>query len=215
MKKTFENKKSIIAIACAIALVVVAVVAVAITTRQDDLEYAPKETNSAADVVAESSSTEVPVEEESISDEESSTTMKEEASAEEIEEATTKKAETTTKKETTTKAESTTKKAETTTKAVETTTKKASSTAVTYNGHKPYEVFTDENGIQVYYTETGRKCVAESLTAAAGETRDTSVCWKCGSEDCIRAMSSYYCTVCKETVNGSTCHPADHFNASH
>lgn len=44
---------------------------------------------------------------------------------------------------------------------------------------------------------------------------DASYCYQCGKADCTPAMSSYYCTICKDTVSAMECHPSDHFDASH
>lgn len=132
--------------------------------------------------------------------------------------------ETTTLPETTTEepsaTETTTKKPvspETTTEepsVTETTTKKSD---ITFNGHKPYEIFIHPvSGKEVFYDENGRLCLAEVLTTAPPDTEyDSSYCHTCGSSDCIRAMSSYYCEVCKKTIHAHTCHPKSHYKASH
>lgn len=87
---------------------------------------------------------------------------------------------------------------------------------VTYDGHKPYEVFTSETGTSVYYDEYGRKCAAEALNAKPITPKyDSDCCHKCGSDACLRTMGGYYCEVCEKDIPASTCHPKSHYNASH
>lgn len=215
MKKTFENKKNIIAIVCAIAIVLIAVVVVTFTVRQDNQDIQVPDTTQQTqyadvDVTEPTDEVEQSTEETSSEDvDEFEPELTEEASSNSKEEPTTTKKEPVTKKPT-----PVTKPAETPTKKpVETPTKKPSSP--TFNGHKPYEVFADETGTEYYYTESGRLCCAETLTTKPAGNYDGSYCRSCGSEDCIRAMSSYYCVTCEKNVSASTCHPKAHFNASH
>ena len=86
---------------------------------------------------------------------------------------------------------------------------------VTYDGHKPYEVFTSENGTKVYYDEYGRRCAAESLNATPNKNYDASKCYACNSADCKQSMSGYHCEVCDKDIPSLTCHPNSHYNASH
>lgn len=96
----------------------------------------------------------------------------------------------------------------------EPTTQKPSN--VTYDGHKPYEVFTSENGTKVYYDEYGRRCAAEALNAKPITPKyDSDCCHKCGSDACLRTMGGYHCEVCEKDIPASTCHPKSHYNASH
>ena len=119
------------------------------------------------------------------------------------------KVETTTKKQNNNKVETTTKKPATS--VTETTTKK--NTEITFNGYKPYEVFVDEEGDEVYYNDFGRLCVAEPTTAEPDPDYDASYCHECGSKDCRPSMDSYYCEICGEDVSALECHPASHFYA--
>lgn len=220
MKKTFTNlinlvkanKKNSILVACSIALVtVVAIVAAFSMGERGKVDVEPEPP------VITTETTTVKVEEDAAITE-STTESTTEAEVDEPTVSTTvsttskPKVETTTKKVSTTKAETTTKKV-TTTKA-ETTTKK--NTEGTFNGHKPYEVFTDPvSGNKVYYNESGRLCSAETLTTKPNYDYDNSYCHKCGSKDCVRAMSSYHCAVCDKDIPALKCHSKSHYEKSH
>ncbi len=119
------------------------------------------------------------------------------------------------KKESVTKKPTTVTKPETPNiKPIESTTETVTST-VTYNGYKPYEIFTDETGIQYYYNEEGRLCCAETLTAKPITSEyDADCCYKCGSANCFPTMSGYHCVICEKDVTALTCHPKSHYNAS-
>lgn len=93
----------------------------------------------------------------------------------------------------------------------ETTTKKT--TEVTFDGHKPYEVFTDPvSGNKVYYDENGNLWRAESLTAVPQEPTDE--CPWCGKENCGSYMDSWYCVVCGKNIAAHECHPLSHLKKS-
>ena len=193
MKKV--TKKQVAIITMSIVFILIAVVSVTFIDKNKTEMKIDNESTTVEKTTE--STTRVGVEESTASTTES-TTVKAEIEA-------------TTKKVSTTKAETTTKKV-TTTKA-ETTTKK--NTEGTFNGHKPYEVFTDANGVRVYYNENGRLCNAESLTAKPNYDYDNSYCHKCGSKDCIRAMSSYHCAVCDKDIPALECHSKSHYEKSH
>ena len=204
------NSKKVLIV---ILFTIVTVVAIISALNQNDLKIQEPDTTQQTQY-ADVDVTE-PTDEVEQSTEETSSEVVDEFEPELTEEASSNsKEEPTTKKEPVTKKPTPVKKTETTTKKpVETTTKKPSSP--TFNGHKPYEVFADETGTQYYYTESGRLCCAETLTTKPAGNYDGSYCRSCGSEDCIRAMSSYYCVTCEKSVSASTCHPKSHYNASH
>lgn len=214
-----NSKKALIVI----LFTIVTVVAVISALNQNDLKIQEPDTTQQTQV-ADVDATEPTDDAEQSTEEASSEDVNEfePELTEEAEETAKPKDEVETKKEPVTKKPTPVKKPETTTQKSETPTKKPVETptkkpsTVTYNGHKPYEVFVDETGTRCYYTEGGILCTEESLTAKPITPEyDADCCYKCGSKDCQPAMNSYYCVICEENISSLTCHPKSHYNASH
>lgn len=206
MKKSLQNiinkvkanqKVTISVVSAVVGVIVIAVCVTAFT--QPNKDKVPVN-NTTVPTTAETTS--------NASDEAESTTEAEtEPSTEKETETSTKAPETTTKK----RVEGTTNRVETTTKKVETTTKK--NTNVTFNGHKPYEVFVDEHGNEVYYDEYGCVYVAVALTAAPGVDVGDECPW-CGKPNCGAYMESWHCVVCNKDIAAHECHPKSHLDKS-
>ena len=75
--------------------------------------------------------------------------------------------------------------------------------SITVGGVTFYKTYVEGKGYE-YYDSNGNYLLY-----------DASYCHQCGKADCTRAMSTYYCVICKENVSPLECHPSDHFDASH
>lgn len=217
MKRTFTNivnlfktnKKNSILVACSVVLVAVVTIMAAVSTGERGKVEVDTSSTVTTTAAAETTTADT-VDDTDVSETTTTETTTETPTVSTTEATTVKhKVENTTNKQNNNKVETTTKKPST--NVTETTTKK--NTEVTFNGYKPYEVFVDEDGDEVYYNDFGRLCVAEPTTAEPDPDYDASYCHECGRKDCRPSMDSYYCEICGEDVSALECHPASHFYA--